>query len=115
MSGDLRDLYMVSWTPSEAVWGGLARAIMMWLDIGDKTPAALFQHLARTGEAIPQWLKDEPEMQALNHVPSKGTRCVIIYRAMLEASRREGLRRMTAADDEKGNIGNAEVIDPRHG
>lgn len=94
--------FTVPWTPTEAMWGGLARALMMWLDMGDKTPRALFQHLARSGEEIPQWLKDEPEMQMLNHVPSKGTRCAIIYRAMLEACRREGLRQMVANDEGMG-------------
>lgn len=68
----------------EKMWDGLPRAIMMWLDMGDRTPRALFQHLARSGVGIPEWLKNEPEMKHLNHVPSKGTRCVILYRAMLE-------------------------------
>lgn len=70
--------------PSDAQWDGLARAIMMWLDMHPKTPRALFAHLRATGEPIPQWLCDEPEMKALDHVPSKGTRCVIIYRAMID-------------------------------
>jgi len=69
------------------MWGGLARQIMMWLDFGDKrTPRSLFRHLEMSGMPIPQWLRDEPEMQALDHVPSKGTRCAIIYKAMLEAA-----------------------------
>lgn len=74
--------------PTEAQWGGLARDIMMWLDMheaGGKTPRNLFLHLERLGRDIPQWLRDEPELQDLDHVPSKGTRCTIIYRAMLEA------------------------------
>lgn len=73
--------------PTEAMWGGLARDIMMWLDMGDKTPRALFAHLERTGYRgkVPQWLRDEPEMKNLDHVPSKGTRCVLIWRAMEEA------------------------------
>ncbi len=71
--------------PSEAMWGGLARDIMMWLDFGTKTPRELFKHLKRTGRDIPKWLTDEPEMRALDHVPSKGTRCVIIYKAMQAA------------------------------
>jgi hypothetical protein len=70
--------------PTEAQWDGLARDIMMWLDMGDKTPRALFQHLERIGRDVPQWLKHEPELQCLDHVPSKGTRCAIIYRAMVE-------------------------------
>ena len=79
------EMKAVPWTPTEAQWGGLARAIMMWLDMGDKTPRALFKHLEMLGRPIPQWLRDEPEMQHLDHVPSKGTRCVLIYKAMQEA------------------------------
>lgn len=75
--------------PTEAQWGGLARAIVMWLDFESKTPAALFQHLERSGEPIPQWLRDESELQRPDHVPSKGTRAAIIYRAMIEAGRAE--------------------------
>lgn len=79
-------LAVVPVVPSEAMWGGLARAIMMWLSMNERpTPAKLFRHLEMTGEPIPQWLRDEPEMQALDHVPSKGTRCVLIYTAMLAA------------------------------
>lgn len=77
--------------PTEVQWNGLARAIMMWMDLfpGKKTPRNLFDHLTRSGQQIPQWLKDEPEMQALDHVPSKGTRCCIIYKAMIEALKHE--------------------------
>ena len=76
--------------PTEAQWGGLARQIMMWLDMGDKTPRALFRHLERSGEPIPDWLRNELEMQALDHVPSKGTRCVLIYKAMQAANHHHG-------------------------
>lgn len=72
--------------PTNAMWDSLARDLMMWLDMHPKTPRALFQHLERIGREIPQWLRDEPEMQALDHVPSKGTRCVLIYRAMYDAA-----------------------------
>lgn len=84
----MREERVVPIVPTEAQWGGLARDIMMWLDFGpgQKTPRALFKHLERCGSDIPQWLRDEPEMQALDHVPSKGTRCAIIYWAMLEAA-----------------------------
>jgi hypothetical protein len=75
--------FVAPWTPPEQMWGGLARAMMMWLDMHPKTPRALFRHLECTGQEIPQWLRDEHELQALDHVPSKGTRCVLIYRAML--------------------------------
>lgn len=77
--------------PTEDQWGGLARDIMMWLDMarhssGSPKPRDLFEHLENLGRPAPQWLKDEPELKHLDHVPSKGTRCVIIFRAMLAAS-----------------------------
>ncbi len=72
--------------PTEAQWGGLARQIIMWMDMQPKTPRALFTHLERSGVDVPQWLRDEPEMQALDHVPSKGTRAAIVYRAMIDAA-----------------------------
>lgn len=74
--------------PTEEMWGGLARDIMMWLDMYDghkKTPRNLFNHLDNLGREIPDWLR-EGEMAHLDHVPSKGTRCYIIYRAMLAAA-----------------------------
>ena len=77
------------WQPTEDQWGGLARAIIMWMDFDPKTPRTLFRHLEMSGHEIPQWLRDEPEMQHLDHVPSKGTRAAIIYKAMLAAYRPE--------------------------
>lgn len=79
---------MVPVEPVEAQWSGLARDIMMWISMypgSGMTPRSLFQHLELMGHEIPQWLRDEPEMQSLNHVPSKGTRAVIIYKAMVAA------------------------------
>ena len=75
--------------PTEEQWGGLARDLMMWMDFERKTPRALFSHLEMLGREIPQWLRDEPEMQSLDHVPSKGTRAVLVYRAMLAACKQE--------------------------
>lgn len=72
--------------PTEAQWDGLARQIIFWMDMGTRTPRALFQHLERTGREIPRWLRDEPEMKHLDHVPSKGTRAVLVYRAMIDAA-----------------------------
>lgn len=85
---ELDELRRVLWAPPEEAWGGLARQIVFWLDMHPKTPRALFRHLKRSGYEIPTWLTDEPEMQHLDHVPSKGTRAVLIYRAMLDAALR---------------------------
>ncbi len=72
--------------PTEDQWGGLARDILMAFDMGSKTPAKLLDHLEKVGREIPQWLRDEGEMKDVDHVISKGTRAVIIYRAMLAAA-----------------------------
>lgn len=78
-------------TPTKEMWDSLARDIVMWHDCYQaslKTPENLFFHLKNIGyknEDIPQWLKDEPEMKNLKSVPSKGTRAVIIYKAMWHA------------------------------
>ena len=78
---------LVPKVPTEDQWGGLARDIVMWMDMGDKhTPRNLFKHLERLGADVPQWLRDEPEMKNLDHVPSKGCRAAIIYKAMLAAA-----------------------------
>lgn len=78
-----------TWTPPEAAWDGLARDIVMWHDCyaNKLTPRTLFKHLDLVGTEVPQWLRDEPEMQNLDHTISKGTRAVIIHRAMLDAIR----------------------------
>ena len=73
--------------PTEDQWDGLARRIMQWMDMytgSEKTPKNLFLHLKYSGIKPPVWLLDEPEMRNLDSVPSKGTRCAIIYRAMIE-------------------------------
>ena len=72
--------------PTEEQWGELARDIMMWLDFDRRTPRTLFDHLRNLGVEAPQWLIDEHEMKNLDHVPSKGTRCALIYKAMLAAA-----------------------------
>lgn len=77
---------LVPMEPTEKQWGGLARDIMMAFDMNAKTPRKLFEHLDNLGREIPDWLRNEPEMKNLDHVPSKGTRAVIIYRAFLEAA-----------------------------
>lgn len=70
--------------PTEAQWGGLARKMMLAWDADAKAPRRFFAMLLGLGAQIPQWIRDEPEMQIPEHVPSKGTRAAILYRAMLE-------------------------------
>lgn len=70
---------------TEAMWSGLARDLFLAWDMGCKTPAQIFDHLDRCLRTIPLWLREEPEMQNLDHTVSKGTRAVIVYKAMREA------------------------------
>jgi hypothetical protein len=72
--------------PTGEQWGGLARSIMMWIDMsagGPKLPEDLLKHLERSGVTAPKWLLDEGEMKAVGHSMSKGSRCVLIYKAMI--------------------------------
>lgn len=69
--------------PGNDAWDGLARQLVMWMDFSRPTPRRLFDHLKASGHEIPQWLRDEPEMQNPDHVPSKGTRAVLVFTAMI--------------------------------
>ena len=68
--------------PTEAQWGGLARHLMMWLDMSDKTVESLKKHLNMLNIEVPDWLAEETEFKGLG-VPSKGSRVAWIYKAML--------------------------------
>lgn len=68
--------------PTEAQWGGLARHLMMWLDMSDKTVESLKKHLNMLNIEVPDWLKEETEFNGRG-VPSKGSRVAWIYKAML--------------------------------
>lgn len=71
--------------PTEDQWSGLARHIMMWLDMSSSQPTVkkLMSHLDMLGVEPPEWFKEESELRG-EGVPSKGTRVAIIYRAMIE-------------------------------
>lgn len=75
--------------PTVEMLGGLASCIMLAFDINAKSPALLINVLTNLGHEIPQWLRDEIKDPESNHVLSKGTRAVIIYRAMLAASQQK--------------------------
>lgn len=70
--------------PTESQWGGLARDVFMWLDMGDRdrSGASLLEHLTRLHDEIPAWLMAECEKGHL----AKGDRAAIVYRAMVEAA-----------------------------
>ncbi len=72
-------------TPTEEMWGNaLVRSVMRWCSNDQPTLDKLFKDLKYVGVAAPKWLYDEAEMSANFHVVSKGTRAVIVYKAMLE-------------------------------
>ena len=70
--------------PTKTQWGFLARDIILWMEMDRPTPEKLFKHLKMLGREIPNWLINEHEMKNMGAVPSKGTRAVLIYKAMLE-------------------------------
>ena len=73
--------------PTENQWGFLARDIILWMEMDRPTPEKLFKHLKMLGREIPNWLINEHEMKNMGTVPSKGTRAVLIYKAMIEAAK----------------------------
>jgi hypothetical protein len=70
--------------PPESMWGGLARAIIMWTRFNRPSEQALLRHLKASGETIPEWLAKE--CRDIDHVPPKGSVAVWVYRAMLDAA-----------------------------
>lgn len=69
--------------PPELMWGGLARDIVMFLQLdGRHSGNALHEHLENLGTDIPAWLLKE--IPNNNNVPPKGTFVVCIYKACLE-------------------------------
>ena len=71
--------------PTGEMWGGLARDVMLGLDLGLNTPGTMRTHLKRLGREIPAWLEDEFSRTGGDSVMSKGTRVSIIYKAMRAA------------------------------
>jgi hypothetical protein len=70
--------------PTEKMWGSdLVRAIVRWLEGDTHRSSGLFNQLTLCGIKKPQWLVDEKEMASAFHTVSKGTRAVILYRAMI--------------------------------
>ena len=82
---EARAAIMALWEPTEEMWSGLARDLVMW-DRGmpNQYGSTLYKHLAWTGRPIPDWLR--AEIPDTDHTPPKGTVAVCIFRAMLEAA-----------------------------
>ncbi len=71
--------------PTEEQWSGFARDLMLAFDAGCKSPRLLMQFLRRSGTDAPDWLLREIGDPGSDAVMAKGTRVVLIYRAMLAA------------------------------
>jgi hypothetical protein len=77
-------MYTVPFQPTEEMWSGLARSIVVWTQFGPRpTGKALYNHLRCSGVKAPDWLK--AEIPNIDHVPPMGTIATVIYKAMLEA------------------------------
>ena len=82
---DAAGLVIVPKEPTEAMWGELARDIIMWTRFGGApTGYGLHSHLRSIGRAIPEWLI--AEIPETTNTPPKGTVAACIYKAMIEAS-----------------------------
>jgi hypothetical protein len=77
--------------PTKVMWGDdLVRVIIRWMREGTCTPKRLYKDMESCGIAIPDWMVKEQELAALDHVVSKGTCAVLVYKAMLDAHRKGG-------------------------
>lgn len=79
-------LCVVPEVPTEDQWGGdsLARTLMRAFDMGHLSSEAIMTNLQMSGWDIPEWLANELGPVS-THVLPKASRCVLIYRAMIDA------------------------------
>ena len=74
--------------PSEAMWSGLARDLVLWNRGGPppwgQTGESLYRQLRMIGRPIPPWLL--AEIPDNDHVPPKGTVAACIFKAMIDAA-----------------------------
>ena len=69
---------------ADKYWEGLPRALMMWLDLNDRpTATSLKEHCSRMSIELPESITSESEFKHVNHVASKGTRAVWIFKAFI--------------------------------
>ena len=77
--------------PTQQMWEGLARDIIMWMRMHRKHDGdSLYRHLNLIGTKVPEWLREE--IADTDHVPPKGTVAVAIYKAMLEKAPEPGYK-----------------------
>jgi len=70
--------------PTEAMWGGLARQLVMWCRNTQPSGKSLYFNLRHSGTPIPDWLQEE--IPHTTHVPPKGTVAACIWKAMISAA-----------------------------
>lgn len=83
---------LVPLEPTETQWGGLARAMVFWMRMypsNRQTPATLIDFLHNYVDQMPAWMGDESELRTQDHVISKGTLAVLVYKAMIHDYRPE--------------------------
>jgi len=76
-------VYAALRSPSEAVWGGVARQIILWRGFNKPTGRELHAHLRRTEYGVPAWL--EAIIPNTDHVPAKGDVVAAILNAAADA------------------------------
>lgn len=85
---DTRTVAILPRQPTEAMWSGLARDLVMWWGMGPRpTGKALYLHLCRLSRDVPDWLREE--IPDVDHVPPKGTVAACIWKAMYAAALQE--------------------------
>jgi len=82
--GEREGWKLVPVDPTEEMWGGIARQIVIWSRGSRLTGLALHRDLKNSGWPIPDWLGEE--IEDADYVPPKGCVAVAIYRAMLAAA-----------------------------
>lgn len=70
--------------PTEEQWGGLARQLILAYQLNFIESTSLIRFLNMTGCRIPDWLANDVEVATSKGVLSKGTRAVLVYKAMLD-------------------------------
>lgn len=72
--------------PTEAMWSGLARQIVLWDRSANPRGETLYKQLSMCvgGCPVPDWLREE--IPNTGQCPPKGTVAACIYKAMLDAA-----------------------------
>lgn len=76
-------MVLVPRIPTEPMWGGLARSIVMWQRMNPQgSGKSLHKHLDYSYGGVPSLVTKE--IPDTDHVPPKGSIAIIIYQAMID-------------------------------